>query len=94
MSDVFIGQKGEYDWTLNLKTSLIYLPKYDAVLVTRFFILNFQGERLENEFMIALFHECIHQAICKSIGETESKAFDKDPNLNMEIENWLGWHRY
>jgi hypothetical protein len=34
MSDVFIGQEGEYDWTLNLKTSLIYLPKFDSVLVT------------------------------------------------------------
>jgi hypothetical protein len=91
MSDVFIGQKGEYDWTLDLKTSLVYLPEFDAVLVTRFLMLNFQGERLENEFMIALFHECIHQGIYKLLGETESRAFDKDPNLTMEIEKWLEW---
>ena len=91
MSDVFIGEKGEYEWTLDLRTSLVYLPKFDAVLVTRYLMLNFQEERLENEFMIALFHEFIHQAICKLLGETESRAFDKDPNLNMEIEKWLGW---
>jgi hypothetical protein len=88
---VFISQKGEYDWTLNLRTSLVYLPKFDAVLVTRFLMLNFQGERLENEFIIALFHECIHQAICKLLGEAESRAFDKDSNLNTEVEKWLEW---
>jgi hypothetical protein len=35
MSDVFIGEKGKYDWTWDL-SSLVYLPKYDAVLVTRY----------------------------------------------------------
>lgn len=91
MSDVFIGQKEEYHWSLDIETSLVYLPKFDSVLVTKFLILNFQEERLVNEFMIALFHESIHQAICKLMGETESKAFDKDHNLNIEIEKWLEW---
>lgn len=89
MSDVFIGEKGKYDWTWDL-SSLVYLPKFDALLVTRCLMSNFQGERLENEFMIALFHECIHQTICKLLGETESEAFDKNPNLNVEFEKWLG----
>jgi hypothetical protein len=91
MSDVFIGRKGEYDLLLDLKASLVYLPESDAVFVTRFLISAYQGDRLEKEFMIHLFHECIHQALCKLLGETESKAFDEEGirYFNDEIEKWL-----
>jgi hypothetical protein len=93
VSDIFIGRKGEYDSVLDLETSLAYLPESDAVFITRFFISAYQEDRLEKEFMIHLFHECIHQALCKLLGKSESKAFDKKEirYFNDKIEKWLGW---
>jgi hypothetical protein len=92
MSDVFIGEKGKYDWTWDLKGSLVYLPKFDVVLITRFFtIMGVPEESVANEITIALFHESLHQSMCKLVGENESRAFDNVPYFNMEIEKWLGW---
>jgi hypothetical protein len=51
----------------------------------------FQDEAVIDEITIALFHESIHQAICRLVGETESKDYDKVPHFNMEIEKWLEW---
>ena len=93
MDRVFIGQKGKYDWTWDLRGPLVYLPKVDAVLITRHFIITgVREERVVNNVTIALSHESIHAAICKSIGENESTTFDNVPYFNMEIEKWLGWH--
>jgi hypothetical protein len=52
MSDVFIGEKGKYDWTWNL-SSLVYLPKFDAVLVTRYLMLNFSRRKVRERV-----HDC------------------------------------
>lgn len=91
MSDVFVGQKDTYPWYYDL-SPLVYCPEVDAVLITRFFV----GRRISEEdivsnILVALYHESIHEAICKLIGEKESRAFDEVPDFNMEIEKWLGW---
>lgn len=76
-----------------MKGPLAYLPKEDAVLVTRHFIVfRTPEEYAANNTMVALCHESIHEVICKSIGEKESKAFDEVPHFNKEIEEWLGLH--
>lgn len=92
MSDVFIGQKGTYPWSYDL-SPLVYCPEVDAVLITRFFIgRKMSEEDVVNNVAVALGHESIHEAICKLIGEKESRAFDEVPHFNKTIEEWLGWH--
>lgn len=93
MDNVLIGQKDMYHWSYDFLSPLVYLPKIDAVLITRYFVRNkMTEEHVINNFMIALFHESLHETLCKLIGENESRAFDKVPDFNTEIEKWLGWH--
>lgn len=92
MENVFVGEKDTYHWSYDL-SPLVYIPKLDAVLITRYFIGgNMSEEDVVNNVIVALCHESMHGAICKLIGENESRAFDKVPYFNMEIEKWLGWY--
>jgi hypothetical protein len=92
MDNVLIGQKGTYPLYYDL-SPLVYCPEADAILITRFFIgRKMSEEDIINNIVVALCHESIHEAICKSIGENESRAFDKVPYFNKAIEEWLGWH--
>lgn len=91
--DIIIGQKGTYDSFLDFVTPLVYLPKMDAVLITRHFIMwKTSYAVIENNIAVALCHESIHETICKLMGEKESRAFDNVPYFNSEIEKWLGLH--
>jgi hypothetical protein len=90
MDDLFIGKKGTYPMIWDIRSPFAYLPKEDAVLVTRFFFKwTVPQEFVVNDVIVALNHESVHEAICKLIGEEESEAFD---NVNEVIEKWLEWH--
>jgi hypothetical protein len=98
--DFLIGQKGTYPWDYNLRSPFAYYRYYqskeDIVLITRYFIV-WKGffpteERIVNEVMVELFHESLHEAIWKSIGENEASSYDdKYSELNRKIEEHLGW---
>ena len=93
MDNVLIGQKDKYDWTWDLIGPFAYIPRKDAVLATRYFILSGTPEEYVAEnTMVALCHESIHEALYKLVGEKESRAFDDVPHFNKEIEEWLGLH--
>ena len=89
MANLFIGQKGKYPPIWDIRSPFAYLPKEDAVLITRFFFKwSVAEEHIVNDVIVALNHESMHEAIYKLIGEKESEAFD---NINEAIEKWLEW---